>query len=110
MATGADTDTKSYGFEWRTLLGPTHHWAVPAEELSTTAQRRAGMVRCELCGEPGGDGRPLTTNSAGQRPMHITCLDDQAPTSREGQPSPRIWEDLRSVVRGCVASLHAHQT
>ena len=49
MATSAAA--KSYGFEWRTLLGPTHNWSIPTAELSTTKQQRNLTECCELCCE-----------------------------------------------------------
>ena len=96
MATGAAA--KSYGFEWRTLLGPTHNWSIPTAELSTTTQQRNSTECCELCCEPIGDGRPFTTNSAGQRAMHIACLGDQEPTRKENRPAGRIWDHLLKFV------------
>jgi hypothetical protein len=96
MPTGAAT--KSHGFEWRTLLGPTHNWPMRTAELNTTTEQRSSMECCELCGGPIGDGRSFTTNSAGQRAMHITCLGDQEPTCMERR---RIWEHLlQTFVRG----------
>ena len=96
MATGAAA--KSSGFEWRTLLGPTHNWSIPTAELSTTAQQRNLTECCELCSEPIGDGRAFTTNSAGQRAMHTACLCDQEPTSKEHRPAGRTWDHLLKFV------------
>src|SRR2546427_5486449 len=56
------------GFEWRTLLGPTHHWPTPTTNFTNTDQQPISTERCELCGEPVGDGRPFMTDSAGQTP------------------------------------------
>ncbi len=98
MATNAATNNP--GFEWRTLLGPTHNWQVPTAEF-TTAPLRTSTECCELCGEPIADGKPFTTNSAGQRAMHIACLRDPEPTRTEPRPSRRVWHHLRQAfVRG----------
>ena len=45
MATG--TTTKSDGFEWRILLGPTHNWPLPAAVSHPPAKTRkcCGMLR-----------------------------------------------------------------
>ena len=95
-----DTATKNPGFEWRTLLGPTHNWPVPAAEL-TAAQHRSSTECCELCGEPIADGKPFTTNSAGQRAMHIACLNEPEPLRKEPRPTGTIWQHLRQAfVRG----------
>ena len=89
MATAAAA--KNYGFEWRTLLGPTHNWPVPTAKLTTTAQPRTSMECCAWCGGPIGDGRPFTTDSAGQRAMHTACSGDQEPTRKEHRPAGRTW-------------------
>ena len=94
------TETKINGFEWRTLLGPTHNWSVPTAEL-TTAQLKGSTERCELCGQPIVDGKPFTTNSAGQRAMHIACLNEPEPTRSEPRPTRQVWRHLRQAfVRG----------
>jgi hypothetical protein len=109
MATGAAT--KTHGFEWRTLLGPTHNWSIPTAELSTVAQQTTSMECCELCGEPTGDGRAFTTNSAGERAMHTACWSDEEPTCMERRLAGRLWEHLRQkFVGGWVASLRSPQT
>jgi hypothetical protein len=90
---------QSHGFEWRTLLCPTHNWPVPTAELRTTPQPRTLMECCELCGEPVGDGKPFTTNSAGQRAMHMACLGNQEGACMKPRPAGRIWEHLLKVVR-----------
>src|ERR1700758_1197766 len=61
------------GFEWRPLLGPTHHWPTPTTNFTDKDQQPISIERCELCGEPVGDGRPFMTDSAGQTPVHIAC-------------------------------------
>ena len=96
MAT--DAAAKSYGFEWRTLLGPTHNWSIPTAELSQTTQQRNVTECCELCCEPIGDGRPFVTNSAGGRAMHTACLGDQEPTAKEHRSAGRIWAHLLELV------------
>jgi hypothetical protein len=75
---------RSDGFEWRTLL--QNNWPIPTAKLSPTAQQRTLVECCELCGEAIGDGRPFTTNSAGQRAMHMACLGNQEPTCVEQRP------------------------
>ena len=72
------------GFEWRTLLGPTHHWPTPATNF-TNADQQIAIERCELCGEPVGDGRPFITDSAGQTPVHIACSDGKDSFALERQ-------------------------
>ena len=95
-----DAATKIQGFEWRTLLGPTHNWPVPAAEFTTT-QHRSSTECCELCGQPVDDGKPFTTNSAGQRAMHIACLNEPEPLRKEPRPTGTIWQNLRQAfVRG----------
>ena len=44
MAT--DAAAKSYGFEWRTLLGPTHNWSIPAAgaQPNHTTKKLDGML------------------------------------------------------------------
>ncbi len=78
--------TKNSGFEWRTLLGPTHNWPVTAAEF-TASQQGSSIECCELCGEPIAVGRPFTTNSAGERAMHLACLNEPEPIRREARPT-----------------------
>ena len=95
-----DTATKIQGFEWRTLLGPTHNWPVPASEL-TAAQHRSSTECCELCGEPIADGKPFTTNSAGQRAMHLACLNEPEPFRKDARATGTMWQHLRQAfIRG----------
>lgn len=98
MATA--TDVSNQGFEWRTLLGPTHDWPAPSEAVERTATPKNSYDCCELCGEPIADGRPFTTNSAGERPMHLACLEDQAPAGKAPRPAGKIWAHLLHFVRG----------
>ena len=67
------TTTKSDGFEWRILLGPTHNWPLPAPDLAPGPKPINALECCELCGQPVGDGRPYTTNSAGEGAIHTAC-------------------------------------
>jgi hypothetical protein len=92
MATFANS-----GFEWRTLLGPTHDWPIPA---STTKQAARSTERCELCGERVGDGRPFTTNSAGQRAMHVRCPSAPGSTRKVRHSAAKILQDLLKVFSG----------
>jgi hypothetical protein len=95
----AEAATQSNGFEWRILLGPTHNWQVPSTELSTTQQ--SSIERSELCGEPIGDGRPFTTNSAGQYPVHVACSGSDEPLVNRHRPAQITWlRFLRSCVSG----------
>jgi hypothetical protein len=89
MATRVDAN--NHGFEWRILLGPTHDWPMPAEAVNRTA---LPSECCELCGGSIADGKPFTTNSAGERPMHLACLEDPAPAAEEPRPPRRIWAHL----------------
>jgi len=82
--------TQIDGFEWRTLLGPTHHWPTPTTNFANTDQRRISIERCELCGEPVGDGRPFMTDSAGQTPVHIACSSGNESLALERQQAG-IW-------------------
>ena len=63
---------QSDGFEWRTLLGPTHSWPTPATNLIATDR---SVEQCELCGKTIGDGKPFVTDSTGQKPVHVACSD-----------------------------------
>ena len=91
--------TQSNGFEWRILLGPTHNWQVPSMELSTTQQ--SSIERCELCGESIDDGRPFTTNSAGQYAVHVACSGGDEPLVNRHRPAQITWlRFLRSCVSG----------
>jgi hypothetical protein len=98
MATFAAANNS--GFEWRTLLGPTDDWPMPAVEASTTKQPASSVERCELCGDQVGDGRPFTTNSAGQRAMHVRCLGEPGSTRKVRQPAGKILQDLLKVFSG----------
>jgi len=91
--------TQRNGFEWRILLGPTHNWQVPSTELSTTPQLMSSIERCELCGESIGVGRPFTTNSAGQYPIHVACSGSDEPLVSRHRPGQITW--LR-FLRSCV--------
>ena len=75
------TATKTYGFEWRTLLGPTNDWPSPAIDSCATTEKTIPMERCELCGEQCDDAKLVTANSSGQRVIHIACLDDSVSNS-----------------------------
>jgi hypothetical protein len=79
------------GFEWRTLLGPTHRWPTPATSFTGVSQEAMG--RCELCGETVGDGRPFITDSAGQTPVHVACSDGKDPLALERQQAG-LWHHL----------------
>jgi hypothetical protein len=92
MATFANS-----GFEWRTLLGPTHDWPIQA---GTTKQAAGSTECCELCGERVGDGRPFTTNSAGQRAMHVRCSSAPGSTRKVRQSAAKILQDLLKVFSG----------
>jgi hypothetical protein len=78
------------GFQWRTLLGPTHHWPTPTTNFTNTEQQQIPTERCELCGEPVGDGRPFMTDSAGQTPVHIACSSGNESLALE-RPQVGIW-------------------
>jgi hypothetical protein len=82
--------TQIDGFEWRTLLGPTHHWPTPTTNFTDKDQQPISIERCELCGQPVGDGRPFITDSAGQTPVHIACSNSDESTATGRQPA-RIW-------------------
>ena len=105
MTTGSGAN--SYGFEWRTLLGPTHNWPAPIVKVSPTKSQRDLVQYCELCGEPVGAGKPFTTNSAGQRAMHLACLGDQEPIKMEPQGARGIWERWQQIFAG-VSVLQAY--
>lgn len=95
----AASTTRSNGFEWRILLGPTHNWQVPDTDFRTTQQ--SSVERCELCGGSIGDGRPFTTNSAGQHAVHVACSDDDEPLVSRHLPAQINWlRFLRSCVSG----------
>src|SRR5207248_8362728 len=82
------------GFEWRTLLGPTHAWK-PAEVSANSREER-----CELCGEPIGD-RPFITNSAGEFPTHLACSSGDEPAAIGLRPARKSWRRfLQSLVTG----------
>jgi len=99
MATAASP--QSNGFEWRTLLGPTHYWTIPNTETSTAAQQTMSMEHCELCGEPVNDGRPFMTNSAGQFPIHILCSSGDEPVAIASRRARKTWQRwLQSLVTG----------
>jgi hypothetical protein len=98
MTTSAHAN--NHGFEWRTLLGPTYDWPTPIEAANRTAQPKTSSECCELCGGPIADGRPFTTNSAGEAPMHLACLEEQAPVDKASRPVGRIWAHLLHFVRG----------
>jgi hypothetical protein len=98
MATFAAANNS--GFEWRTLLGPTHNWPMPAVEVSTTKSRGSSTEHCELCGEQVGDGRPFTTNSAGQRAIHVRCSGEPVSPGKVRQPAGKILQDLLKVFSG----------
>jgi hypothetical protein len=99
MATAAAT--QSNGFEWRILLGPTHDWQIPGAELNTTPQPTSSIERCELCGESISDGRPFTTNSAGQYPTHVACSGVAEPLAIGRRPARITWPRFpHSFVRG----------
>jgi hypothetical protein len=87
------------GFEWRTLLGPTHHWPSPTTNFTDTDQQRISIERCELCGEPVGDGRPFMTDSAGEQPIHIACSSSES-TATGRQPARTWWCLLQHFIRG----------
>jgi hypothetical protein len=83
----------SKGFEWRTLLGPTHAWK-PAEVSAASTEER-----CALCGEAIGD-KPFITNSAGEFPTHIACSSDE-PAAIGLRPARKRWRRLlQSLVMG----------
>lgn len=88
MATG--TTTKSDGFEWRILLGPTHNWPLPAAVLTPRPKPVNAVECCELCGQPVGDGRPFTTNSAGEGAMHTAC-SEREPGGLKPPIKPGNW-------------------
>ena len=69
-----EAETRIDGYAWRILLGPSHEWPVISPERSLEAQQAPAIERCELCREPINTGKPFTTNSAGQQPIHISCL------------------------------------
>ena len=84
----------SKGFEWRTLLGPTHEWK-PAEVSAPSTEER-----CELCGKPIGD-RPFITNSAGEFPTHLACSSGDEPAAIGLRPARKSWRRfLQSLVTG----------
>ena len=83
-------NSKTNGYEWRVLLGPTGDWAVPALEF----QKDQSGERCEMCGKRIDQGKPYVTNSAGQQPMHISCSGRDEPAVVEGRPAPRRWTHL----------------
>jgi hypothetical protein len=87
------------GFEWRTLLGPTHHWPTPTTNFTNTDQQRISIEHCELCGEPVGDGRPFMTDSAGEQPIHIACSSSES-TATGRQPARTWWRLLQHLIRG----------
>src|SRR5690242_15188767 len=85
----ASTASENTGFEWRTLLGPCHEWPAPNIEA------RAGQTtveRCEVCRQPVDSSKPYITNSAGEQPVHLACMQESAeaaegiadPTGRRG--------------------------
>ena len=82
---------QSNGLGWRILLGPTHDWQIPSTELSPTAQPKSSMPRCEICGESLSDGRPFTTDSAGQYPTHVTCSGNDQPRAIGLRPARITW-------------------
>ena len=91
----------SKGFEWRTLLGPTHYWTIPITETRTAAEQTMSMQHCELCGEPVNDGRPFMTNSAGQFPIHILCSSGDEPVAIASRRARKTWRRwLQSLVTG----------
>jgi len=90
----------SKGFEWRTLLGPTHEWK-PAEVSAPSTEER-----CELCGKPIGD-RPFITNSAGEFPTHVACSSGGEPSAIGLRPARKSWRHLlQSLVTGWLACRH----
>jgi len=96
-AAGILRETEEGRPETFTLLGPTHNWPVPAAEPITT-EHRSSTECCELCGEPIADGKAFTTNSAGQRAMHVACLNEPEPVRKEPRPTGTIWQHLRQAL------------
>jgi hypothetical protein len=87
-----DIASNNNGNESRLLLGPTNNWRVPELELGKD-QTGSGEC-CELCGKPLDQGKPFVTNSAGQRPMHISCPGGEEPAAIELRPTGRRWMHL----------------
>jgi len=90
--------TQIDGFEWRTLLGPTHHWPAPTTNFTNTDQQPISIERCELCGEPVGDGRPFMTDSAGDQPIHIACSSGDESNATERQSARTWWRLLQHFI------------
>jgi hypothetical protein len=83
---------QSDGFAWRILLGPAHDWPVVKAESNMTEQQTPAMELCEFCREPIDSSRPFTTNSAGEQPVHLACLEEDAGRAGSGHRSiPRVW-------------------
>jgi hypothetical protein len=83
---------QSDGFAWRILLGPAHDWPVVKAESNMTEQQLPAMERCEFCRGPIDSSRPFTTNSAGEQPVHLECLEEDAEMAGSGHRSiRRMW-------------------
>lgn len=83
---------QSNGFAWRILLGPAHDWPAPQAEPNMTGQQLPAVERCEFCREPIDSSRRFTTNSAGEQPMHLACLEKDAEIAGGGHcSSRRMW-------------------
>ena len=90
--------TLNDGFEWRTLLGNTHQWSLPPQQLQP--QPTDALERCALCGEPIGD-RPFSSNSAGEFPIHLKCSSGDEPAPIELRPARKtLRRFLQSLVTG----------
>ena len=78
------------GFEWRILLGPSNDWPVFRAEPDVPKQQRPATECCELCREPIDSSKPFTTNSAGEQPIHLACLNGDAEIAGSGHSSSRV--------------------
>jgi len=90
MATNASSNNN--GNEWRDLLGSTNNWI--GSELHVRKDQRGSGECCELCGEVLDQGKPFVTNSAGQRPMHISCSEREEPEAVRMLPARKRWTRL----------------
>jgi len=101
---------QSDGFAWRILLGPAHDWPVVKAESNMTEQQHPAMERCEFCREPIDKSRPFTTNSAGEQPVHLACLEEDAEMAGSGHRSiRRMWERWLRKLFPCFESFQQSQ-
>jgi hypothetical protein len=77
------TAEQNDGYAWRILLGPSHDWP-PVKPGTAMADQSPATERCEFCREPVDSSKPFSTNSAGEHPIHLACLNEDEKTASSG--------------------------